>query len=89
MPETFTFRPDGWRVDARLPLGLAQRDEFTLTPTSTGTQVRIQVWVRARHVGGKVALPFYRRYAKKNFPKLWRGAGKLCARDALTLTMSP
>ncbi|MHB8604442.1 MAG: hypothetical protein ACYDCK_04235 [Thermoplasmatota archaeon] len=82
VPETFTFRGDGWSVDARIPLGLAQRDEFTLTPTPTGTRVTVEVWVKTRNPLGFVALAAYRAYARKNFPRMWKGAGRLCTRDA-------
>lgn len=85
IPETFTFREDGWDVEATLPLGLAQRDRFTLAATPQaggGTRVTIDVWVRTRHAGALAALPFYRAFAKRNFPALWRAAGRLCARDA-------
>jgi hypothetical protein len=86
IPETFTFREDGWDVDVRLPFGLAQRDVFTLAPTPTGTRVTIQVTVRPRNLVGRLARPAFLRYARKSYPRAWRGAAKLCARDAPRLS---
>ncbi len=82
VPETFTFRPDGWTVDLRVPGGIGQRDDFTLVPTPDGTRVEIRVRIHARNAAGKLLVPFYRRYGQRNFPALWRAAGILCARDA-------
>lgn len=82
--ETMTLRDDGgWSVDVDLPLGLAQRDEFTLTPIPEGTRVRIGVGVTARTMGGRLARPlFLALYARREYPRTWRAAARICERDA-------
>lgn len=68
----------GWDVDIVLPFGLAQRDVFTLTPTPEGTQVRIDVDIWPRSTSGRLALPFFRAYARRNYPRTWRAAARWC-----------
>jgi hypothetical protein len=80
--ETFHFRPDGWDVDVGLPLGLAQKDEFTLAATPTGTRVTIRVSIWPRNLAGRLARPAFLRYARRSYPRTWRAAGRICERDA-------
>lgn len=82
--EMMTLRDDGgWSVDVGLPLGLAQRDEFTLTPTPEGTRVRIGVGVTARTTWGRLMRPlFLAFYARRQYPRTWRAAARICERDA-------
>ncbi len=88
VPETFRFRPDGWDVDVGLPLGLAQKDEFTLAATPGGTRVSIRVTIRARNAWGRLARPAFLRFARRSYARTWRAAAKLCERDAPRLDPS-
>lgn len=71
-------REDGWRIDIELPVGLAQEDIFTLTPTETGTRVTIDVSMWADRWYGYLALPFFWVLGKLQFPSTWETAGQLC-----------
>lgn len=85
IPETFRYKGAlAWDVDVGLPLGLAQRDEFELEETPEGgTRVHIRVFVWARTLAGRLARgPFVAFYAKRNYPRTWRSAARICARDA-------
>ena len=84
IPETFLFREGGdFDVDLRLPLGLRQRDRFTFTPRADGgTDVRIEVDVAPRAGVGRLTRAAFLLYAKRQYPRTWREAAKLCARDA-------
>lgn len=79
IPERFTLRADGgWDVDIVLPSGLAQKDVFTLTPIPEGTRVGIDVDIWPRTSAGRLALPFFRAYARRNYPRTWRAAARWC-----------
>ncbi|MGQ0536552.1 MAG: hypothetical protein ACT4PT_10820 [Methanobacteriota archaeon] len=80
--EVFWFRPDGWDVDVYAPAGIRQRDEFRLEATPQGTRVQIRVQIRGTGLAGRLAAPIYRAYGRRNFPRMWRHAARLCARDA-------
>lgn len=80
VPERFTLRPDGWDVDIELPFGLAQRDVFTLTPERDGTRVDIAVDIWCRTRAGRLALPFFKAYARRQYPRTWRAAVRWCER---------
>lgn len=84
VPETFRFREHGdWNVEVALPLGLKQLDEFTLEPTHDGTRVHIRVTVQRRSFLGRITRGmFVAFYARKNYPRTWRSAARLCERDA-------
>lgn len=87
IPETFTLTQQGWSVDIVLPFGLAQRDTFTLAAHAGGTRVKIEVDIWCRTPAGRLALPFFILYARKNYPRTWRAAARWCeaATDAGTL----
>jgi hypothetical protein len=80
--ETFHLRDDGWDVDVHLPMGLQQRDAFTLNEKDGATRVHVDVWIWPRSALGRLARPTMMRYARKEYPRTWRAAAKLCARDA-------
>ena len=88
IPETFLFREGGdFDVDIRLPFGLRQRDRFTLTQKDGGTEVRIELDVEPRAALGTLTRrAFLAFYAKRQYPRTWRAAAELCARDAPRLT---
>lgn len=82
IPERFEIRPDGWTVHLDLPFGLKQRDEFVVTPEgAAGTRVQIDAFVTATGVR-RLLRPAFRVYARRSYPKTWRTAAELCARDA-------
>lgn len=78
IPERFTLRANGWDVDIILPLGLAQRDVFTLTPTPEGTRVDIAVDIWCRTALGRLPLGAYKRYARKQYPRTWQATARWC-----------
>lgn len=79
LDEVVTFTPDGWTVELDLPMGLAQKDTFTLTPDGTGTRVKILVDIWPRTFGGRLAKPFYVwLYAKRAYTATWRETARLC-----------
>lgn len=85
VPERFTLRADGgWDVDITLPFGLAQRDVFTLTPEGEGTRVDIAVDIWCRTTLGRLALPVFKRYARKQYPRTWRAAARWCENATVT-----
>lgn len=83
VPETFEMRDDGWDVHIRLPFGLRQKDEFFLTPTPTGTRVRILVTIHAPTLAAKLARPAMMIYARRSYPATWRSAARLCERATM------
>lgn len=80
VPERFTLREGGWDVDLTLPFGLAQRDVFTLAPREGGTDVRVEVDMWSRGAAGRLALPLFKAYARRQYPRTWRAAVKWCER---------
>lgn len=88
IPETFRLKPTGdFDVDIHLPLGLRQEDRFTFTSTPEGTRVHIEVDVSPRTALGRLTKrAFLALYARKQYPRTWRQAAKLCARDAPRLS---
>lgn len=89
VPETFLFREGGdFDVELRLPLGLAQHDRFTFTPREDGgTDVRIEVDVMPRQALGRLTRgAFLSLYARRQYPRTWREAARLCERDAPRLS---
>lgn len=86
IPETLRLAPegDGFTVDVHFPLGLRQRDVFTLRDDGRGgTRVTIELVMGARHPLAWVLVPLYwNLYARRVYPKTFATAGELCARDA-------
>lgn len=86
VPERMRMDAHGdWTIEVDLPFGLAQRDVFELHPRADATHVTIDVDVWPRAWYGRLARPFFLRYARKWYPRTWNRAAKICERDAPTL----
>ena len=83
VPERLTLQADGnFRFDIELPGGAYQRDEFRLVDEDGGTRVSIEVTIRPRALPGRLTAPLWRAFARRNYPRAWRSAARICERDA-------
>ncbi len=84
IPETMHLvSASRFEVDVHFPLGLAQHDTFTLRGEDAGTRVTIELELSPRNLLGRVIAPLYwNLYGRRMYPRTFRHAGRLCARDA-------
>ncbi len=84
IPETMHLRPDeDFVVEVHFPLGLEQRDVFTLREEDGGTHVRIDLELAARNLLGWLVRPLYWYfYGRRKYQRMFLTAGRLCERDA-------
>lgn len=84
IPETFHLKDNGdFDVDVHLDtFGLLQVDRFQFAESGGRTHVRIDIDITAKSRRGKVLRPVYLVYARRQYPRNFRGSGKLCERDA-------
>lgn len=90
VPETFTVLDDGnWDVVVHLDVyGVRQRDRFRSVEENGKTRLRIEIDIERSSTRGLVLAPVYRAYARRQYPGSFRGAAKLCERDAPRLAQS-
>ncbi len=84
IPETLhLYGDDGFGLDAVLPLGLRQHDEFTFRERDGVTIVTIAIELHAPTPLARIARPaFWRFYARPMYPRTFAAAARLCDRDA-------
>src|SRR5438874_3723664 len=68
--ETFRVEPDGsWGFVTRAPMGLDVRDRFRVEAAERGSTLHVALDMRARNALGRLALPLYWPFGRRQFER--------------------